>query len=155
LGGGLDAQGGEVATRAWVEFVDRVDRAFDALGAALVGLVGERVGETLDGMAGRDGKPVQMQLAMDLCERHRTVVARQHCEGSGAQMLAVKGLRVAGDGRDRRRAAAPGDAEALHDVFGIDARPEHHPHLRELRANLGQLVGERALRGVELGGLFQ
>lgn len=155
MGAGLDAQGAETATRARVELVDRVGRAFDALGAALAGLVRERIGETLDGMAGRDGIPVEMQLAVDLRQRHWPVVARQHRERSRAEMFAVKRLGVAGDRRDRRRAASAGDAETLHDVLGIDARPEDDPHLRELRADLGKLIGERALCGVELGGLLK
>jgi hypothetical protein len=70
-------------------------------------------------------------------------------------MLALKGPRVAGDGWDRRRAAAAGDAEALHDVYGIDSRPERNPHLCELLADAGELVGEGTLRGVELGGLSE
>lgn len=96
-----------------------------------------------------------MQLAVDLGQLHRPVVARQHGEGSRAEMFAVERLSVAGDRRDRRRSAAAGDAEALLDVYGIDAGPERDPHLGELSADLGELIGECTLRGVELGGFFQ
>jgi hypothetical protein len=106
-------------------------------------------------MPGRDGVAVEMQLAVDLGQRHRPGVARQHREGSRAEMFAVKRRRVPGDGRNRRRSTSARDAEALHDVGGIDSGPERHPHLGELFADLGELIGECTLRGVELGGLFQ
>jgi hypothetical protein len=40
----------------------------------------------------------------------------------------------------------------VHDVFGVDSRPHHDAHLRELGAHFAELLGEHALRGVELGG---
>ena len=46
-------------------------------------------------------------------------------------------------------------AKAVHDVFGIDARPHHDPELGELCADLRKFNGEGLLRGVELCGAFE
>ena len=94
--------------RARVQLAERVDAALDAPGAAVHGLVAERVGEPLDGEARRDRVSVQVQLAVDLDERHRAVVAGEDRERGRAQVLAVaagaRSARRAGSAAGRRGA---------------------------------------------------
>ena len=92
---------------------------------------------------------------MDLDEVHRAAVAREDGEHRGSEMLALEGVRVGCDGRDRRRPAAVCEAEAVDEVFGIDARPHRDAHLGELGAHVGELGREFALGVVELGGLLE
>jgi hypothetical protein len=112
--------------------------------------VAERVGETFHRMPRRDRVSVQVQLAMQLDERHLPRVASEDREEGGAQVLALQRLCAARDRWERRRTTAMRDAEALHDVLGVDARPHDDAHLGQSSAHLGELERERLLRGVEL-----
>jgi len=96
-----------------------------------------------------------MQVTVDLDEFHRARVASEDREHGRAQVPAPERVRVGRLGRDRRRPLHTGEAKAVHDVFGLDARPHHHSKVGELRANVGEIDRERALRGVELGGSRQ
>jgi len=67
-------------------------------------------------------------------------------------VLAAQGVRARGDGRDRWWTTSVGDAETVHDVFGLDARPHDDAHLGEGGADLGEFDGEGLLGGVEPAG---
>jgi hypothetical protein len=108
-------------------------------------LVPERVGQPFHRLAGCDGVSVEVQLAVQLHERHRCLVERKDGEHGRAQMPAHQGLRAPRDRRDRGWAATMRHAVSVHDVLGFDARPHHDAHRREPTADIGQLDGERAL----------
>jgi hypothetical protein len=114
-------------------------------------LVAERVGESLDGLAGRDRVAVQVQLSVELDEGHGRAVAGEDGERGRAQMLALERMSVGRGRRDRRRPAAVRHAETVHDVFGLDAGPHDDAHLGEPGADVGEFDREPSLRGVELG----
>ena len=92
---------------------------------------------------------------MDLDEVHRAAVASEDGEHRGSEMFAVEGVRVRCDRRDRGRTAAVCEAEAVYEVFGIDARPHGDAHLGEFGAHVGEFGREFALRLVELGCLLE
>ncbi|MDQ1383919.1 MAG: hypothetical protein QOG65_1298 [Actinomycetota bacterium] len=100
-------------------------------------------------MTRRNGIAVEVQLSVNLDERHRTPVASEHGERSGPQMLAPERMRAAGDGRDRRGAASMRDAETLHDVPWIDAGPHGDAQLRKACAHIRELDGKGSLRVVQ------
>jgi hypothetical protein len=112
--------------------------------------VPERVGEPFHGLARGDRVTVQVQLAMQLDERHGRAVEREDCQCGGAQMLALEGLCTRRDRWNRRRTAAVRHAVALHDVPGLDARPHDDAHLRQPGAYIGELDRKPALRRIEL-----
>jgi hypothetical protein len=92
-----------------------------------------------------------MQFPVDLGEGHGTAVASKDRERRSAQLPAPQRPRPARNGRDRRRTPSMRHTVAVHDVFLVHPRPHHDAHLRELRAHLAELLGEHALRGIELG----
>ena len=87
---------------------------------------------------------------MDFDERHRALVHRQDRERDVADVFSLDGVGVAGNRRDGRRALHARVAKAVDDVFRFDSRPHHDADFGQLRADLGELVGEGALCGVEL-----
>lgn len=90
---------------------------------------------------------------MDLDEIHRAAVAEQDGECGGAQMTAVQRMRIARGRRDGWWPAAASAAEAVNDVLRVEARPHDDPELGELGADFAELIAERTLGVVELGGL--
>jgi hypothetical protein len=68
----------DAATLAGIEMTEHVDAASHSASPTVDRFVAERVGESLHGMTRRDRVSVEVQLAMDLDERHRTAVAREH-----------------------------------------------------------------------------
>jgi len=118
-------------------------------------LVAERVGEALDRMPRCDCVSVQVQLAVELDERHRPVIAGENREGDGPQILALKRTRRSRRRRDGRRAAPVRETKAVDDVLRIDGGPHDDAHLGQLGADHTELPGEVTLLGVELGGLLE
>jgi hypothetical protein len=153
--GGLDVEGVEAAAGGGVELVDGVGGALGAAGAAGAGFVGEGVGEVLDGVAGGDGVAVEVELAVDFGEGHGVVVAGPHGEGAVAEVFAVEGVGVLGTGWDGGWSGAAGVAESLGGFGAVDAGPHGDVEGGELGADVGELVGEVALGGVEGVGLVE
>jgi hypothetical protein len=96
-----------------------------------------------------------VQLAVDLDERHRALVLGEDGERGGAEMLPGERVGVGRDGRDGGRTAAAALPKAVDDVLGVDPRPHDDAELGQARANLGEVDGQRLLRGVELGRLIE
>jgi len=96
-----------------------------------------------------------MELAMQLDELHRPPVLQQDRECDRPEMLADERPRARRLGWDRRGTAAPGDAESVDDVLGLDAWPQDDAHLGQACAHLAETVRERALLGIEVGRLAQ
>jgi hypothetical protein len=93
-----------------------------------------------------------MQRAVDLDELHRAAVVREHREGGVAHGPASQRVCVPRDRRDRRRPVHPRAPVVADDVLRLDAGPHDDAVVRELRADLGELLGELPLREVELVG---
>ncbi len=129
--------------------IEDVHATFDPPRPAQDRLVPECVGEPFDRVSRGDRVAVQVQLAMDLDERHGPGVPGENGQHGRAEVLADERLRVRCNRWNRRGTAATRDAEAVHDVLGIDARPQHDAHLGEPGADLGELLGERPLLRVE------
>jgi hypothetical protein len=92
---------------------------------------------------------------VDLDERHAAAIAGEDRERSGAQVFAAQGLGVGCDRRNGRWSAAVCDAEAVHDVLGVDAGPHDDAEFGELRPDVRELAGRGALCVVELCGLLE
>lgn len=101
-------------------------------------------------MARGDRVSVQVQFTVDLDEVHRAAVASEDRDGGRAQMLALEGLGVGRDRRDGRRTPTVRHAEPVHDVLGFDTWPHDDAHLGELGTHIGEPLGERPLRVVQL-----
>jgi hypothetical protein len=150
-----DADVADAPTLARVEVTEYVHAALHPARTTVDALVTECVCQPLHRMAGSDRVAVEMQLAMDLHEAHRTTVAREHRETSRTQMAAPQRVRVRGLGRDGRRAAPMRHAEAVNDVLRFDAWPHDNSELRELRPDGGELAGKRSLLFIERRRLVQ
>jgi hypothetical protein len=132
--------------------IERVDAAFDATRTPFQGLVAQGVREPLHRLSRRDRVPVQVQITVNLDERHRSVVAGEDCERGRAQVFALEWVCVGGDGRNGRRPGPTSDPERVLEMLAVDARPHGHAQLDELGPDLGELFGEDSLCGVELSG---
>src|SRR5262249_29737672 len=99
----FDSDVADPAPLARIEVTRVVDATPHAARTTVDRLVAERVGEPLHRMTGRDRISVEVQLAMDLDERHRTLVAREHSETPGPQMSSPQRMCVRRLGGNRRR----------------------------------------------------
>jgi hypothetical protein len=90
-----------------------------------------------------------------LDQPHGAAVTGEDGQACKAEVFAAEGLGIAGDGRKRRRPLYPRLTEALDDVLRLDARPHDNADVGELCADVGELVGERALRRVDDTGALE
>jgi hypothetical protein len=103
-------------------------------------------------MARDDRVAAEVQRPVDLDELHRPPVLGEDGERRVPDVLAPGRKGVRRDGRDRRWAVHACEAKAVDDVLRLDLRPHHDAHRRELVPHFGHLLGERALRVVDLLG---
>jgi hypothetical protein len=145
----FDADVTDPTPLARIEVAKDVDTAANAARTTVDRLVAERVGEPLHRMTGCDRISVEVQLAMDLDERHRATVACEHGETPRPQVPAPQRMCIRRLGRNRRRPASVGCTKAVHDVARFDAGPHDDTKLGELGSNAGEFDGKRALRFVQ------
>jgi hypothetical protein len=153
LARGCDVDVADTATFTGVEMPEHIHAAADASSPPVEGLIAERIGETLHRMARLDRVAVEMQLPMDLHQRHRPTVAGQHRQTARTQVPAPQAMGVGRFRWDRRRPAPVRHPKAVHDVGRFDPGPHHHPQLRQLGADRGE-SGRQGLLGVVQRGRF-
>jgi hypothetical protein len=123
---GRDTDVSDAATFARVELTEDIHAAPNPAGTTVDRLVAHGVGQTLHRMAGLDRVSVEVQLAMDLDQRHRPTVARKHRQTTGPQVATPQRMCVRRHWRNRRRSTPMRDPEPVNDVLRFDARPHHH-----------------------------